>query len=378
MPRRNASLTFFGMTWRNLYRQPVRSGLTAMGVAVGVIAVVTLGMVVEGFWVATNGAIRFSGNDITVMQAGIAADIFSSLDVETTRADLREIPEIESAMPVLFSIMPNSVTRFLPVFGLDPAYLPAFGQSIVEGRPFRAGANEVVIGRVAERMFKRTTGDRIQISTREFEIVGIAETEVVFFNGAGFIDLEILQAMMGREGKCNSFMVRVRDGVNRQAVVEEIERRYSYLLAIGSAEQYKKVDMGLEIARSMVTVVSLLALLIGGMIVANTMWMAVHERTREIGILRAVGWPRRRIIAMIVAEAIGIGVLAGIVGSLIGIGLAELLPRLPFTAHFFAPVYVAGPFLRAFGVSLALSVLGAAIPAWRAARISPAEALRYE
>ncbi|RIK61847.1 MAG: hypothetical protein DCC65_18350 [Planctomycetota bacterium] len=110
----------------------------------------------------------------------------------------------------------------------------------------------------------------------------------------------------------------------------------------------------------------------------NTMWMSVHERTREIGVLRALGWPRRRIVRMILIEASGVGLLAWIIGSCMGIGLAEIATRLPFARQFVDPVYDWQPPAMAFAVSVVLSMLGGAAPAWRAARISPVEALRYE
>ncbi|MCK4342652.1 MAG: FtsX-like permease family protein, partial [Phycisphaerae bacterium] len=102
------------------------------------------------------------------------------------------------------------------------------------------------------------------------------------------------------------------------------------------------------------------------------------ERTREIGVLRAIGWARRRIVFMIVCEAAGVGLIACLVGCLLGAGLAKLATILPSAELFIEPVFDAPPFLLALAVAVLLSVLGALLPAWRAARISPAEALRYE
>ncbi len=131
-------------------------------------------------------------------------------------------------------------------------------------------------------------------------------------------------------------------------------------------------------ARSMVRVVSFLALVIGSLIVANTMWMSVNARTREIGILRAVGWSRRRIMAMILIESAGVGLIACALGCLLGVGLAELTTWMPMFRLFSSPVYDAVPFLTALAVAVVLSIGGGAAPAWRASRISPVEALRYE
>jgi putative ABC transport system permease protein len=187
-----------------------------------------------------------------------------------------------------------------------------------------------------------------------------------------------LQKITRKEGLVTSFQVFVRPGVEPEMVAERIERNNPNLFAIASAEQYKKVDQGLEIANDMVGVISFLAIVIGSVIVTNTMWMTVHERTREIGVLRAVGWARSRIVAMIIIESTWVGMLACVVGCLLGAGLAKLSMLLPFASQFVDPVFDWQPFAVAAGVAVSLSIVGGALPAWRAARISPVEALRYE
>ncbi|MBN2559649.1 MAG: ABC transporter permease [Phycisphaerae bacterium] len=371
------SLTMWGMSWRNLYRQPLRTVLTALGVSVGVVAIVAFGTMVRGFWASTNAAIHFGEGDMMVFQAGAAADLLSTLDEEKTRAALLADPDVVKAAPTLWHILPVPKMRFGFIIGLHIDEMASHGEHMLAGRNPEKD-DELLIGKVVARTLDKSVGDEILLARERFQITGVFETDVVYFNGAIVMPMSHLQKLAGKEGKVSSFQVKVRPGVDPAVVGRRIEGACPDLCTIASAAQYKKVDEGLEIANAMVTTVSFLAIVIGSVIVTNTMWMAVHERTREIGVLRAVGWARHRIVAMIIIESAGVGLIACVVGCLLGVGLAKISARLPVAAQFVDPVFDWRPFATALAVAVVLSVLGGALPAWRAARISPVEALRYE
>ncbi len=367
------------MTWRNLHRQPVRTCLTALGVAVGVVAIVAFGAIVQGFWQTTNDAIRFGDGDMMIFQAGVAGDLFSSLDHEAVEAALLADPEVVRASAVLWWIMPAEPPRmpFAFTIGLGPEPLREHAHRLLRGRQIEAD-DEVILGKIAASALDEDVGGVIQVGRRAFHIVGVFETGIVPFDGAVVMALATLQDLSGKRGQVTSFQVQVRPGADPKDVSDRLERSIPNIVAITSAEQYKKVDQGLEIANSMVSVISFMAIVIGSIIVTNTMWMAVNERTREIGVLRALGWSARGIVGMIVIEAAGVSLLACGLGCLLGVGMADLATRLPISQQFIDPVYSGRPFGTAIVVALLLGVLGGALPAWRAARISPAEALRHE
>lgn len=370
-------LTMLGMSWRNLYRQPLRTVLTALGVSLGVIAIVAFGTMVRGFWASTNAAIHYSEGDMMIFQAGAAADIFSSLDEASTRAMLLADPDVVAAVPTLMHVMPAPRLRFGLTIGMHPQDMAERDRQLLRGR-IPQDANEVIIGVTAARQLGKDVGDELILARHSLRVVGVFETEVVYFNSAVVMPLRRLQELIQRPGQVTSFQVRVRAGINPDLVAHRLEQAHKNLLAITSAAQYQKVDQGLEIANGLVSGVSFMAIVIGSVIVTNTMWMSVHERTREIGVLRAVGWGRRRIITSIVIEAFGVGLLACVMGCLLGTLLAKLTTMLPVTAQFVDPVYDWQPYTIALTVAIALSVVGSILPAWRAARISPVEALRYE
>jgi putative ABC transport system permease protein len=121
-----------------------------------------------------------------------------------------------------------------------------------------------------------------------------------------------------------------------------------------------------------------IALLLGSVGVANTVLMSVFERFHEIGVLLAIGWRRRRILAMIMCESLVLGLTGGVMGSALGIATIKIVERLPiFRGKLEGDVSVA-LLGMALAIAISVSVLGGLYPAFRASRLKPAEALRYE
>jgi putative ABC transport system permease protein len=110
----------------------------------------------------------------------------------------------------------------------------------------------------------------------------------------------------------------------------------------------------------------------------NTMVMSVLERTREIGVLRALGWRKWRVLLMIVRESIALSLLGSVVGVGVGAALGSFLNYLPAIQGFVRLTYTVDLFAQALGTALVLGIIGGVYPAWRAARLQPVEALRYE
>jgi putative ABC transport system permease protein len=124
--------------------------------------------------------------------------------------------------------------------------------------------------------------------------------------------------------------------------------------------------------------ISFLAVLIGAVGMLNNMLMSVLERTREIGVLRALGWRRSRVLGMILQESLILGLVGGTVGILIGVGLASLLRFVPGIYGAISPIYTPQLIVQAILVALLAGAARGLYPAWRATRMRPVEALRYE
>jgi putative ABC transport system permease protein len=124
--------------------------------------------------------------------------------------------------------------------------------------------------------------------------------------------------------------------------------------------------------------ISALALVVGGLGMTNTMVMSVFERTREIGVLRALGWRKPRVLGMIVRESVVLSLMGGIAGVLAGVALGSGLNLTRTVQGFLRLEYTPGLFAQAVGTALLLGVVGGVYPAWWASRLRPVEALRYE
>lgn len=372
-----AALTFLRMTARNLYRRPVRTSLTVIAVAMGVIAIVSFATIAEGLWESVDASIHFNDSDLIVFQAGVAADILSTLDENQTREKLSAIPGIRWMLPLLWHVLPVADRPFFLMLGLQREDMDYGPEGLLRGR-YPESDDEVLLGSIAQRVLDKDVDDALAIFGETYRVVGVFQSNVVFINGAVVLSLPRLQRLADKAGRVTTFQVGIEPGVDSAEVAAEIEREHPDLVAIADVHEYHKVDQGLEIIDEMVWVVSFIAIVIGSIIVANTMWMSVLERTREIGVLRAVGWSRPRIVSMILLEAVGVGLIACVVGCAGGAGLAKLSTLMPGANQFLEPVFGLTPFVLALVVAVVLSALGALIPAWRAAHISPAEALRYE
>ncbi|MBU0618547.1 MAG: ABC transporter permease [Planctomycetes bacterium] len=373
-----SALTLARMTTRNLYRRPVRTSLTAIGVAAGVVAIVAFSTIVRGLWDSVEEIIHVGGTDLLVMQANVAADLLSVLDEVETREKLLAVPGVEQAIGTLWHVVRTREAPFCLLVGLRRSGMGVDPDMLLRGR-YPEKDDEVLLGWIAAKyVLERDVGATVEILDEHYQIVGVFRSNSIFIDAAMVMTLPRLQQLALKEGQVTVFQVHVREGFDIAAVSDEIERRYPEVVSIGEAAEYSKADQGLVMADSMIWAVSFIAIVIGSIIVANTMWMSVLERTREIGVLRAVGWTRQRIVVTIILEAAGVGLIAAAIGCPAGIGLAKLSATLPVAEQFLQPVVSVEPFLIALGIAVALSVLGALIPAWRAARISPAEALRYE
>jgi putative ABC transport system permease protein len=267
---------------------------------------------------------------------------------------------------------------FVLILGLEPdGFSIRAAPEPEEGRHIQAD-DEIALGLIAQRNMKKKVGEILRVQGREYKIVCVYRTGVVYYDAAVIMRLGPMQEMLRRPNDVTTFQVRLKEGADLRETIRRLETSHPQLVAISDVSEYARVDRGLQVGDAMVRGVTFLSLVVGCIVVANTMWMSVHERTREIGVLRAVGLSARSVIALILIEALGVAGLATVVGFAGGVGLAKLTSTIPVFAAFTDPVFNPALFLGAAVMAVVLSVLGGAWPAWRASRITPAEALRYE
>ena len=158
---------------------------------------------------------------------------------------------------------------------------------------------------------------------------------------------------------------------------DKIKNEYNDTLrTITTEEMTQTIDDTLGMINSATTAIEALAIIIGGLGVINTMMMTVFERTREIGVLKSVGWSKKRILSMIMGESIVLTIISGIIGSILGVLAVFILFKV--NGDNMTLIFNINIFIKAFLVALSVGIIGGLYPAIKASRLSPTEALRYE
>lgn len=365
------------MIVKNLLRRRTRTVLTIIGIAIGVAVVVALGAMVDGFVQQFADLGRKSGSDLTAMQAKAADMTFSSISEEVGRR-VAALPGVKAVAGVQLGFIATPATPYFIYFGLDPREFGLSHFKIAEGRSLSpAGQREIILGRSAAKMFKKKVGDTIKLFDSTFRIVGIYETGVSFEDGGGVLLLREAQALSKKSGQVSMLFIRVKDVDKADQVRADIERRFPEL-SVAKSTEFAERTQDIQITRALAWAISLIAIVVGGVGMMNTMLMSVFERTREIGTLRAVGWRRSRIMMMILQESLLLGAIGGVTGIVIGILLVKVIELSPVAATMLKGSFTLGLFIQALVVAFALGAIGGLYPAYKAAGLSPIEALRYE
>ena len=163
-----------------------------------------------------------------------------------------------------------------------------------------------------------------------------------------------------------------------EAVEKRIDDKYGdNLTTISSLSDLDMVKNMIDMLNGASLAISILAVVIGAVGIINTMLTSVYERTRELGVLKAVGWSDSKILLMIIGESIVITIVAGIIGSIAGIIGVELIV-LSNIMPLLTPIYTVNIFVQAFSIALFVGIIGGIYPALKAVKLPPTEALRYE
>jgi len=363
-------------SFRNLWRRRTRTLISSAGIGVGVATLVMLGGLVDGMIGQLNVLAGSGGaGNITVMQRDIADMTLSSLDERIVRL-LLAMPQVKSVSPMVFGFV---MTPELPMFifmGIDPNTPAVEHFKLVEGGYIRR-PNEITIGKLAAETYKLKIGSTLTLNDSRYKVVGIYETGVAYEDGGGMLALQESQRLMGRPRSVTFIFVDVKDPAQAEAVIAAINRRFPEARASLSSDFAQNTN-DIQTTMAMTDAIRMLAIIVGGIVVANTMIMSIFERTREIGTLRALGWPRRRILGQILQESLYLCGLASIIGAILGVALLNGLTAIPGMGAMLEAEWRPVTFISAIGTALLLGLIGGLYPAWRAGRLRPVEALRYE
>jgi putative ABC transport system permease protein len=366
---------------RNLWRRGVRTVLTILGLAIGIAAVVALLGIALGFERSFMTLFESKGIDLVVVRAGVSQQLSSSLD-QALGARISRIPGVQAIAASLADVVSFEDANLVSVItnGWEPGSLLFGGVTVLKGRALEQGDRRAaMLGRVLALNLGRSVGEKLDVAGETFEVVGVFESESWFENGGLIVPLAELQHMMGREGQVTGFVLRAesRDRRSIEALARRIESEIRGVAAL-PARDYVQGDVQIRLSKAMAWATSVLALVLGSLGVLNTMMMAIFERTAEIGLLRALGWRRRRVLSLILGEAFALGIAGSVAGALLGYAGVRALSFVPTASNFISthlPPIVLGVGLL---LGVVLSLLGGLYPALRGAALDPTEALRHE
>ena len=368
-------MSFVHLILHNLWSRKARSAFTTVAVALAVSSVVTLGILTDSLKGSALAVLTTGEADFTVAQKGVS-DVLSSTLSPRDLEQLRAYPGVETAVGVFIQL--EKLDEEHPLFvliGIPPDELESFGVKVVKGRPDAPNSPDgIMLGFRTAENFDKHVGDTFDIPDLPTKVVGIYSVGNVFGDQAAMLPLPTLQGFERQPDAITMVFVRVKPGTDIPALRKRIEHDHPQLATVRTKSEFGRVDRNLELISAADRGASLLALAVGAVIVMNTALLSFFERTREFGVLRAIGWSRLRLIGIVVGEVS----MLGLIGAALGAGLGAMLQHSQELLGVFEPSFTAGVFWRALYVAAGMALLGALYPALRAARLLPLEAMRHE
>jgi len=209
-------------------------------------------------------------------------------------------------------------------------------------------------------------------------VVGIFESSNVFENGSIVMPLSDLQKLMGRDGQISGVSISLTEPGNTE-VVQTLTAEIMALesgLSVRTTREHVESLTEIQMAIAVAWLTSTVAIIIGTLGTLNTMFMSIQERIKEIGILRALGWERKRVVLMILGESVTISCIGGVIGALAAILIVRLLTQVPAVNGLIQGRLDSYVIAQGIGVALLVGFLGGLLPAVSASRMTPAEALQ--
>ena len=376
-------MNILGLIFKNPFRNKTRSLLAITGIAIGIATIVALGMVTASLESSTETNLKEGSAEITAMKVGALRGStsgnlnYSYVDELAQIAGVnRTAGSIETSVASKAS-SPDGLAMGYSLYGMQPDTLDLIGITDINGSLYANNSNELIIGKSVAEQENYTLGDTIDVYGTDYKITGIYETGSLMNDVSMYTSLENVQNLTDNQNKVSSISIKINKDTSIDEVNNKIKTDYNNTLTtITSQEMENTINDTLNTISTMTTAIELLAIVIGGLGVINTMMMTVFERTREIGVLKSVGWNRLKILTMILGESIVITLISGIIGSIVGfLAVILLFKFLGGDAEVSYNIYI---FIKAFSVAILVGIIGGLYPAIKASKLSPTEALRYE
>lgn len=384
---------------RELGRRRLRTSLTIVGIAIGIWALVVFSSMANKINALVDGGSQYYANKVAVSDGGVAG--FGGAPMQLTLIDgLAAVDGVDVVVPRITMLVENvaGVSFGTPDqivaepigadHGRETVATPvATGRALTDADE---GTYVAVLGSTIAGKRHATVGSTITMHGYDFSVVGILETTLTAPDTSVVIPFSTAQRLLHEDlppvirdrtaptDLASQFIVYPAVDTDSQSVADAIESAMPELSAMTGDEYDQSIGSSVAIFNSVIIGIGLISLIVGGMSIINTMAMSIAERTREIGVRRAIGASRRRIIRELMTEAGVIGTIGGVIGVTLGAVVVVLANELGRNAGTVLFELTPSTVLFALAFSSILGVVAGILPAWSAARLDPVAALRYE
>ncbi|MBU0635860.1 ABC transporter permease [Candidatus Micrarchaeota archaeon] len=386
--------------FENLRDQGWRSSLTVIGIVLGITAIITLISLGEGLNQSITGQFQSIGaNTLTVLPGkGFADMAFMHLQDDDAKT-IESVRGVDFAAEIFIQSKAldfKSERKTVLVLGIDPEIIGRMEESGIaelgEGRSLTSqDRTGVVIGsRIAEKGFEKElhVNNAIFINEENFKVIGINEKSAnsvmgSFFDNAVIMNSSALEDLVGETIYPTRIMVQLLEGSDSEEVQERLiatlERKHGKedFQVVTAQQAGQTAGDIIGIVQLVLVGIAAISLLVGAVGIMNTMFMSVTERTREIGVMKAVGATNKQVLSIFLAEALIIGLVGGVIGVLLGIGVGQIVSIVATMAGFELQAITTLPvIIFALVFSMLIGVISGLWPARTAAALDPIEALR--
>jgi putative ABC transport system permease protein len=363
----------FALVAANLRRRAARTFLTAAGVAVGVAAVVALLALSTGLNETAAQFLHLGRADLGLFQRD-AGDPTSSVLPVSLLNRIRSQPEVAQATPIQLLVGAVAGQPGAVVLGLDPNGFAARQLVVSAGHGIQR--HDALAGDLLVRQLHLRVGSTVRINRHPFTVGGIFHTGLSYEDSGAVLALPDAQALAGRTAnEVTTFAVKLRPQTSTAPAEHELAQAAPGVVAIADPGEAVRAGANTVLISKAVLLVVVLALIIGGLAVANTMLAALFERRRELALLATIGWSAPQLGGLVLAEALAVSMLGTAAGLLLGFAASELLPGALGLGGFISPALTAWGVGRAALIGVAIGTLGAIYPIWRVTRMRAVVAL---
>ncbi|UCD20828.1 MAG: ABC transporter permease [archaeon] len=402
-------IDYFNLSFKNLRNRRTRSFLTILGIFIGIAAVVALISIGQGLESSVAEQFENLGKDKVIIQSkslGPPGSASGQSLLLTTR-DMEVVEKTKGVFGVVGIVFKTGVIKYRDeleiafISGVDPRDDMRFEEvqafKIEEGRFLKPDDKYKAVvgyGHVSGGLWEKPVdlGKKIEIEGVEFRVVGVLEsTGNPYDDESVLISKEVMRDIMNLGEEETQLYAKVIQGEDPVEIAERIarelrrfrdEKEGEETFTVQTAEQlFESFQNILGILQAVLIGIAAISLLVGGIGIMNTMYTSVLERTREIGIMKSIGAKNSNILSIFLIEAGMLGLVGGLIGVAIGIGLGKMAQAIAYGALGSSLLQVSFPawlIIGALVFSFVVGCVAGTLPAVRASRLKPVEALRYE